>query len=1158
MRKLFSFFVAFLLSATLFAAVSYDLNGGVTNDYGWQTKNDIFQACMEDCGITGLPSLDTIKATNDPFTTICAPFNNPQCQVILDNPKWDWLKTYIMTIQNADPYAHYLSLGETAYLPGWRYAITAFFLESKRTSFPQSADFSWRGTIETFQKAWKHGFSNPTEPIAEFVLNAPYKEGYDFAGWYTTANFSGNKVTKIDTFTTGKLYAKWNINIQSDGLHYKIIDDSKHTIEVTHQDAYLSSNYEDITTISIPETITYNGITYSVTGIGDDAFAYCSSLTSVTIPNSVTSIGNGAFSYCYALTSITIGSSVTSIGVDAFAGCSSLTSVTIPNSVTSIGSGAFRSCSSLTSVTIGNSVTSIGVDAFYLCSITKTNYTGDIASWCNIKFEDVDANPMCQSYNIYINNREVTELMIPNTVDSIHHYAFYNNSSLTSVIIPSSVTYIGQSAFSGCLIARDNFINYSNLNAWEHNYWGCKILDEEINGLLIQNNEVIKCRHNVTSVIIPNSVTSIGGNAFYNCRSLTSITIPNSVTSIGEKAFAYCSSLISINIPNSVTTLGGAAFYECIALQSVVLSERLSELLPGRGVRGNIVGCFEQCSSLTSINIPNSVTSIGGSAFVSCSSLTSVTIGNSVTSIGGSAFAGCSSLTSITIPNSVTSIGEKAFASCYSLTSIYWNAKRYTDFISYSDAPFFAIRSQITSFNFGDSVNYIPAYLCHGMNRLASITIGSNVQELADSVFYNCNRIDTILIKALTPPVLRENVFSSKAICKIPCVSLHHYELSPWKEYAYSFETDPFNQSFVVQSNNDKMGVVDIVQGPDCGIPAIIKAVPAFGYHFVQWNDGNTDSIRTIFIDKDTCLVAEFALSYSGQCGENLYWSYNNSKLNINGSGTMNHFESTDKPWLLFNDSIITIDISLGATTIGKNAFANQIKLNTVILPYTLEDIGDKAFDGCRRLYNIYCYAAIPPIAELTSFMNYNAQLYIPCEALELYKSDMVFGEFDNLHCINADTQPVAPDTIIVTPGITDVTITWPTEDNAYQYVIEIKKDGEVFCTLTFNADGQLFNIAFAPGRNGNRPAQYAEQTTNGYRFTVTNLESGTKYGYNIEVKDDSNKTIKSHSSEFTTQSTTTVDNITTNNANIQKIIRDGQFIIVRDGVEYNAMGQKM
>ena len=1095
MRKLFSFFVAFLLSATLFAAVSYDLNGGVTNDYGWQTKNDIFQACMEDCGITGLPSLDELKTSADPFAIICSKLID--VSGMLNAEKWDWLESYIMQVQNADANAAFLVDGITS--AAWRYALAAFFLESQRTSFPKSADFSWEGNEEAFQEAWKHGFANPITPEDEWVLNAPYKEGMTFAGWYATTDFSGDKVTTINAETTGTLYAKWNTKIQCDGLYYKMIDDSKqYTVEL----AYSFSNYDSLAIISIPETVTYKGITYSVISIGTRAFHKCSSLTSITIPHSVTSIGSSAFYNCSALTSITIPNSVTSIGMNAFSHCSSLTSITIPNSVTEVGGGVFNgctklsnvilsenmtclmsssfkdshnltisvgffeNCSSLTSITIPNSVTSIGSSAFSGCSaLTSITIHNSVTSIESCAFYG------CSS---------LTSITIPNSVTSIGGSAFRNCSELTSVTIPNSVTSIEDMAFAGCLVARDNFINYSNLDAWEHNYWGCRILDEEINGLLIQNNEVIKCRHNVTSVIIPNSITGIGNIAFYGCTSLTSMTIPNSVTSIGDYSFN------------------------------------------------------------------------------NCSSLTSLTIGNSVTSIGEYAFSGCNSLTSVTIPNSVTSIGEDAFSSCSSLTSIYWNAKNYTDLRSYSDAPFFAISSQITSFVFGDSVKYIPAYLCHGMNRLASITIGSNVQELADSVFYNCNRIDTILIKALTPPVLRENVFSSKAICEIPCVSLHHYELSPWKEYAYSFETDPFNQSFVVQSNNDKMGVVDIVQGPDCGIPAIIKAVPAFGYHFVQWNDGNTDSIRTIFIDKDTCLVAEFALSYSGQCGENLYWSYDNSKLNINGSGTMNHFESTDKPWLLFNDSIITIDISLGATTIGKNAFANQIKLNTVILPYTLEDIGDKAFDGCRRLYNIYCYAAIPPIAELTSFMNYNAQLYIPCEALELYKSDMVFGEFDNLHCINADTQPVAPDTIIVTPGITDVTITWPTEDNAYQYVIEIKKDGEVFCTLTFNADGQLFNIAFAPGRNGNRPAQYAEQTTNGYRFTVTNLESGTKYGYNIEVKDDSNKTIKSHSSEFTTQSTTTVDNITTNNANIQKIIRDGQFIIVRDGVEYNAMGQEM
>ena len=126
---------------------------------------------------------------------------------------------------------------------------------------------------------------------------------------------------------------------------------------------------------------------------------------------------------------------------------------------------------------------------------------------------------------------------------------------------------------------------------------------------------------------------------------------------------------------------------------------------------------------------------------------------------------------------------------------------------------------------------------------------------------------------------------------------------------------------------------------------------------------------------------------------------------------------------------------------------------------------------------------------------------------------------------------------------------------------IVIKKDGEVFCTLTFNAEGQLLNIAFAPGRQGNHPAQYAEAVANGgYRFTVTGLTESTDYTYNITVKDAANKTIKSHSGKFTTESLTAVEytHIQSPISNCQKILRDGQLLILRDGVEYNAMGQEL
>ena len=195
------------------------------------------------------------------------------------------------------------------------------------------------------------------------------------------------------------------------------------------------------------------------------------------IPNTVDSVHHYAFYHCEALTSVTIGNSVTSIGYHAFDGCDSLTSVTlnsndivgrnyiphknsigsifgsqvkeyvIGDNVTSIGESAFY-YDSLTYITIGKSVRNIGYRAFGGCfSITKTNYTGDLASWCNIKF---DSNPICNSGNLYINNQEVKDLVIPNTVDSIHDMAFNMCTSLTSITIPNSVTSIGNEAFYGC------------------------------------------------------------------------------------------------------------------------------------------------------------------------------------------------------------------------------------------------------------------------------------------------------------------------------------------------------------------------------------------------------------------------------------------------------------------------------------------------------------------------------------------------------------------------------------------------------------------------------------------------------------------------------------------------------------------------------------
>ena len=205
-RTFINLFFILATAVSMQAAITYQLNGGVTNDYGWMSKNDMFQACMADCGVTGLATLDELKATGDEaYTTICGKLTD--VSGMLSNSKWDWLEAYIMNVQNNEAGATALVEGTSS--AGWRYAVAAFFLEMKRASWPVSADFSQAGKDEAYIPAWKHAYANPTEPTGEWVLNAPYKEGESFLGWFWNADFSGAKVTTINAESNGTLYAKF-------------------------------------------------------------------------------------------------------------------------------------------------------------------------------------------------------------------------------------------------------------------------------------------------------------------------------------------------------------------------------------------------------------------------------------------------------------------------------------------------------------------------------------------------------------------------------------------------------------------------------------------------------------------------------------------------------------------------------------------------------------------------------------------------------------------------------------------------------------------------------------------------------------------------------------------------------------------------------------
>ncbi|MBQ6723503.1 MAG: leucine-rich repeat domain-containing protein [Paludibacteraceae bacterium] len=581
---------------------------------------------------------------------------------------------------------------------------------------------------------------------------------------------------------------------------------------------------------------------------------------------------------------------------------------------------------------------------------------------------------------------------------------------------------------------------------------------------------------------------------YYKKSSITSVTIGTGVTSIGSYAFYECYGLTSVTIPNSVTYIGGSAFYEC---------------------RG-----------LTSVTIPNSVTYIGDGAFLYCTGLTYpvynahvfaymptsysgvYTIPDGIESIAGFAFIDCSGLTSVTIPNSVTSIGNAAFYECYGLTSV-------------------TIPNSVTSI--GDGA-------FDGCSGLTSVSIGNSVTSIGRDAFRYCYSL-TIYV---------------------PCGTLDAYKNAEgWSDYASRIRYAPYSSYNInkkAENGHITTSSTDIFTMCDTEHPVICTATPDRGCYFVRWADGNTENPRTIELSQDTTMEAIFDYLLSGKCGKDsaLTWTFEPASmaLNITGKGALSENYT-------YGTFIESLTIGNEITSIGEWAFGECNNLKTVIIGSSVKVLEASAFANCSSIESITCYSQRPPTVNQNALygLDYSTIVYVPADYLNTYKMHDAWGLYDvrPLGAKSTETTDVN-----VTPAENTAEVAWPAISGAATYELVIKdKSGNVICTLIFNANGQLTQIAFgAPARN-NAPQQTQAA---GFSFTVTGLENGTSYDLTITSKDNSGTTLDTKTISFTTsgEAPQGIDQVPSDQVQNTKILRDGQIFILRGDKIYTLQGQEV
>ena len=804
------------------------------------------------------------------------------------------------------------------------------------------------------------------------------------------------------------------VNFQVDDIDYTIIDETNLTVEVR-------SVHKQVVEVIIPSSITYEGITYTVTKIKKSGFNNCSELVKVTIPGSVTTIGEKAFYNCSALTDVVIPEGTIDIGTNAFYGCSALTTVTIPKSLKTVGSGAFLECTAITTVNISDLKAwceiNFGGALNYFNSILIDLSANPLFNWVSSPADDIYggwATEFSEPRDLVLNGEIIKDLVIPANVYSIAghfigcsaesvsfehpdenmpadieyrigEYSFGGMKNLKKVVLPDFYAAIGCAAFYECTSLEELVINKNYLWGFEENisswvdlpqeietFQGCTHLKKltikegvntledifgtqfsnypagkendilEIETLQIPNlstiEPIIKANtidyttevawYNSTldlygdckvliagkpvkeksgELIIPDGVTAIYGEKI-NGANITKVVLPGSVTHIHNNAFADCTELSEINIPESVTYIGKGAFDN-----TAIYNNCTDNLL----YIDNWLVAYKG-DKLGDITIKEGTKNIADETFTSCTHLTSIKLPNSITHINDKTFRGCTALANFNFSPNITKIGFSAFEGCAALTSI----------------------------TIPESITTIPHRAFYGCTSLAKIEFHPGIAKIESEAFHNTawcnNNADGLLY-------------------------LNNWLIGCKGEFA--------QDSLIIEE-----GTIGIADGADFRDPSTIvmpKSLAYIGANVFVSQQRDCDVItyattpptleENSFHNKyQFCIIVNIGKGIINAYQEAKYW---NEFGEIVASSTLNNINyvpvSEDERTVAIseyygNDTTLAIPATVefygeeyDVIEINSSAFKGNATLTNITIPNSITNIGVSAFSGCTALASI-------------------------------------------------------------------------------------------------------------------------------------------------------------------------------------------------------------